>query len=125
MKLIADLPQPPPHLSESARQWWQSCVDQYVLQDHHLRLLQLACEAWDRCQSAREQLDREGLILEGRQGAKPHPAAAIARDAALVFSRLLRELDLDVAPPPDVVNNTRPPPILSNRGRHARKTTAS
>ena len=46
-----DLPQPPPHLSPSAKQWWQLTIEAYVLQEHHLRLLQLACEAWDRAGS--------------------------------------------------------------------------
>jgi phage terminase small subunit len=53
-----DLPSPPAHLSPSARQWWQSTVERFVLEEHHLRLLQLACEAWDRSQAARAQLCR-------------------------------------------------------------------
>jgi phage terminase small subunit len=125
MKPIADLPQPRPHLSASARQWWETTVATYVLEPHHLLLLQATADAWDRYQAAREQLDSEGLTIPGWQGPKPHPAAAIARDAALVFSRLLRELDLDVAPPPDVMNTTRPPALFSNRGRHARKVSTS
>jgi phage terminase small subunit len=61
-------PQPPAHLSPSARQWWTMTVETYVLGEHHLRLLQLCCEAWDRAQSAREVLDRDGLTMPGREG---------------------------------------------------------
>jgi P27 family predicted phage terminase small subunit len=114
------VPEPPPHLSPSAGQWWRTTVECYELQEHHLRLLQLACEAWDRSQMAREQLSREGLTVPGREGGiRPHPAVAIERDSRLAVARLLRELDLDAEPPaPERVGQ---PAIFSNRGiRHAR-----
>jgi P27 family predicted phage terminase small subunit len=119
-------PHPPSHLSPSARQWWETTVETYLLEPHHVKLLQLACEAWDRCQAAREQLDREGMTVPGREGGvRPHPAISVERDARLSCARLIRELDLDTAPSPDVVDNTRPPTLFSNRGRHARKDQSS
>src|SRR5262245_6588010 len=87
------VPPPPAHLSPSASQWWQHTVATYALEEHHLRLLQLACEAWDRAQAAREQLERDGLTTSGREGLKPHPAIAIERDSRLAVARLVRELD--------------------------------
>jgi P27 family predicted phage terminase small subunit len=122
MKITADSPQPPPHLSPSAVHWWRSTVDRYVLEEHHLRLLQLACEAWDEAQNAREQLQKEGLTIAGREGgARPHPCVAIERDARLAVARLVRELDLDTEPPAS--DRVGPPALFSNRGRHARKTS--
>ena len=56
-------PRPPAHLSPSAAQWWTSTVEDYELHEHHLRLLQLACEAWDRAQGARALLDNDGALL--------------------------------------------------------------
>jgi P27 family predicted phage terminase small subunit len=97
-------------------------VETYVLQEHHLRLLQLACEAWDRAQEAREQLGRDGLTVPGREGGlRAHPAVAIERDSRLAVARLVRELDLDVEPPAS--ERVAPPPLLSNNRiiRHARK----
>ena len=44
----------PGHLSEPTRRWWSSVVRDYELEPHHLRLLQLAAEAWDSTQNARE-----------------------------------------------------------------------
>jgi P27 family predicted phage terminase small subunit len=125
MEIIADPPpQPPSHLSPSARQWWEMTVEAYVLQEHHLRLLQLACEAWDEAQKARAQLQDEGLTVSGREGGiRPHPCGAIERDARLAVARLVRELDLDVEPP--LSERVGPPTILSNRGRHARKASRS
>jgi P27 family predicted phage terminase small subunit len=126
MKFVADQPpQPPDHLSPSAQQWWRTVVEQYVLQEHHLRLLQLACEAWDRAQQARGQLAEEGLTVTGREGGlRPHPCVAIERDSRLAVARLVRELDLDTEPP--VPERVGPPALFSNnRGRHARKTSSS
>jgi P27 family predicted phage terminase small subunit len=117
--------EPPSHLSSSACQWWLATVEKYVLEEHHLRLLQLCCEAWDRAQAARERLDREGVTVRGAEGGlKTHPAVAVERDSRLAVARLIRELDLDTEPPaPDRYG---PPPILSNnRGRNARKTSNS
>jgi P27 family predicted phage terminase small subunit len=117
-------PPPPDHLSPSARQWWETVVASYVLEPHHLKLLQLAAESWDRCQAARAQIDREGLTVAGREGGlRPHPAVAIERDSRLGFARLIRELDLDTEPPAS--DRVGPPPIFSNRGHHVRKITSS
>jgi P27 family predicted phage terminase small subunit len=85
----------------------------YELEEHHVRLLHLACETWDRCQQAREAIDRDGLtIATGDGGMKAHPAVAIERDARLAFARLVRELDLDAGAPS---SGTRPPALHSNR----------
>src|SRR5262249_43522666 len=121
---IADsLPRPPGHLSPSAAQWWTTTVEAYVLQEHHLRLLRLCCEAWDEAQKAREQLAREGLTVAGNDGPRPHPCIAIGHSARLTVARLVRELDLDTEPPPP--DRLGPPAIFSNRGGHARKSTRS
>jgi P27 family predicted phage terminase small subunit len=117
-------PEPPAHLSASSRQWWETTVALYELQEHHLRLLQLACESWDRCQAARSALDREGLTVpSGSGGVRAHPCIAIERDNRLAVARFIRELDLDVEPP--VPDRIGPPPLFSNRGNHARKGSHS
>ena len=107
------LPKAPAHLREPTRQWWRSVMKDYQLEPHHLRLLQAACEAWDRLQEARELLARDGLTVEGREGGiRPHPAVAIERDARTGFARLVRELDLDTEP---AGSSRRPPALASNR----------
>jgi P27 family predicted phage terminase small subunit len=117
------LAEPPGHLSASAQEWWKSTVETYILQEHHLRLLQLCLEAWDRAQEAREAITRDGLMIPGREGGmRPHPAVAIERDARIAVSRLVRELDLDAEPP---ASDRGPPAIFSNRGGHARKASRS
>jgi P27 family predicted phage terminase small subunit len=105
-------------LSPSAAEWWKSTVGTYELDEHHLRLLQLCLEAWDRAQAARELLDRDGLTIRTDSGGlKAHPAVAIERDARLAVARLVRELDLDIEAP--VSDRFAPPALVSNRGRRA------
>jgi hypothetical protein len=89
-------------------------LTEYALEEHHVRLLTLAGEAFDRAGQARELIARDGLVVPtGAEGGfKAHPAIAIERDSRLAFARLLRELDLDCDAPRD---KPRPPSLLSNR----------
>lgn len=104
----------PKHLSEDVATWWRQVNREFELEPHHLRLLTLAAEAWDRCQQARFVIAQNGLTYEDRFGApRARPEVAVERDSRLAFARLLRELDLDAVPPPEAL---RPPAILSNRG---------
>ena len=104
---------PPRHLKLATRRWFAEVCTTYELEAHHVRLLTLAGEAWDRCTQAREALG-EGLTFTDRFGA-PHarPEVAIERDNRLAFARLIRELDLDIEPP---ATGPRAPALRSNRG---------
>jgi P27 family predicted phage terminase small subunit len=106
--------EPPAHLSDGAATWWRSVVQDYALEPHHVRLLQAACEAWDRCQQARAAVAEQGLTFKDNSGnLKANPAVAIERDARTLFARLVRELDLDAEGPAE---RARPPALRSNRG---------
>jgi P27 family predicted phage terminase small subunit len=107
---------PPAHLSAEAAHWWRAVTADYELADHHLRLLQAACEAWDVMQAARQALaDHGGLTFTDAGGnIKAHPAVAMQRDARIAFARLVRELDLDAGAPAEA---PRPPALASNRRR--------
>jgi P27 family predicted phage terminase small subunit len=97
---MTDRPRPPAHLRAATRRWFEQVVVEYVLEAHHVRILTLAAESWDRGQQAREILAREGLTFEDRFGApKPRPEVAIERDSRTAFARLLRELGLDTGSP--------------------------
>jgi P27 family predicted phage terminase small subunit len=104
----------PRHLKPATRRWFHAVADDWELDAHHVRLLQLACEAWDRCQEAREVIAREGLTVQTREGgSKLHPACRVEDSSRIAFARLLRELDLDVDPPAE---SRRPPMLRSIRG---------
>ena len=104
---------PPSHLRKETQAWWTSVHSEYELQDHHVRLLTLACEAYDRANEARETIASQGFYFTDRFGSpRKHPAVSVAEAATIAFARLCRELDLDVDPP---ATASRPPALRSNR----------
>lgn len=109
-----NLPVAPAHLSDDARQWWAQVVRDYDLEPHHRRLLQSACEAWDRGQQARAAIAAHGglTFTDERGTIRAHPAVAMERDARVAFARLVRELDLDGGA---IGEAPRPPALHSNR----------
>ena len=106
-------PKPPRHLSPATRKWYADVLQNYQLEQHHLKLLQLAAEAWDRCEQARLALAEHGTTFLDRFGC-PHsrPEIAVERDSRIAFSRLVRELDLDTETPAAA---SRPPQLRSIR----------
>ena len=99
-------PEAPKHLRQPTKKWWRKVVADWDLQEHHLRLLTLAAQTWDRAEQAREVLAEQGLTFNDRFGQpKSRPEVAIERDSRLAFARLLRELCLDEVEPPE----SRPP----------------
>jgi phage terminase small subunit len=71
-------PRPPQGLSKPTVAWWRSIVDEWVLEAHHMRLLEQACRAWDRCEEARKRVEEDGMMIDsGRYGLKQHPLLAV------------------------------------------------
>jgi phage terminase small subunit len=96
---------PPGHLSPEAAAWWSVIVRDFVLADHHIKILTTAAESWDRCNEARRLVEQDGICVPDRFGAlRAHPAVAIERDSRVAFLRALREIALD-----DSVEEPRPP----------------
>lgn len=88
----------PKHLKPATRKWFNAVCVEYQLEEHHRRLLTLACESWDRCQQAREAIDKNGLTEVDRFGqSRARPEVAIERDSRVAFARLVREMGLDLA----------------------------
>jgi P27 family predicted phage terminase small subunit len=111
-----ELPAPPSHLTSATQDWWRQIVADYDLEPHHLKLLEVACDAWDRMAQARATVLAEGLTVEGAKGKRPHPCINIERDSRIAFSRILREMDLD-EPVPSPGRYMPPPSLRSNRRR--------
>ena len=65
-----------------------------------MRLLLGCCEAWDRAETARREVKKEGMFYTDRFSApKVHPGVDVERKSRDQFRLLLRELGLDVEPP--------------------------
>jgi P27 family predicted phage terminase small subunit len=102
-------PRAPQHLSAEARDWWKAVVAEVVdLTDSQLKVLQAAAEAWDRCQQARRAIAELGLTFDSKNGPKVRPEVTVENLSAIRFARLVRELNLDIAPPAEP---PRPPRI--------------
>jgi len=103
----------PLHLSPAARAWFANVLTEFDLEPHHVHLLKLACESYDRAEQARLAVAVHGITYLDRFGSpKPRPEVAIERDSRIGFARLLRELDLDRDGGPEA---PRAPAIPSNR----------
>lgn len=91
---------PPAHLRPDTAAWWASVAGAFSLEPHHLRILTLAAEAWDRGQEAREAITKYGAVYIDRfEQPRARPEVAIERDSRIAFARLVRELALDIDAP--------------------------
>lgn len=93
------IPKPPAHLGDASKAFWRIVVRQYELEAHHLRLLQIGCESWDRALEAREAVSASGPYFTDRGNVKPHPGIAVEQQARKQFIAALREIGLDVKAP--------------------------
>jgi len=99
---------PPSYLSKESRDWFASVMANFDLEPRHVRLLTLAAESWDECQAARAAVAKHGLTFVDRyKQPKERPEVGIARQARIAFARLLRDLALDVDPPPETPRSPR------------------
>jgi P27 family predicted phage terminase small subunit len=86
----------PAHLSPEARSLWARMSGEFVLDDAAaVALLRVACEAFDRAESARQLLQSEGMAIRDRFGqSKPNPMLAVERDARAQLISAIRALRL-------------------------------
>ena len=93
-------PRPPASLGEAGRKYWRTVCETFILEGHHVDILRSACEQLDRANSARAEIQSNGVVVLDRFGQpKASPAVEIERQAHSTFLKLARELGLDVAPP--------------------------
>ena len=105
-------PKAPAHLAAPTRRWYYEVAADYELESHHLKILEMAGQAWDEYTTARKATAKHGQTFTDRYGQpRERPEVSIARQARTAFARLVRELALDVEPPPP----TRPPRIGGQR----------
>lgn len=92
---------PPKHLSAEARVWYSQIRKEYGIEDSAgLALLAAAAGAFDRAESARREIAKDGgCVIRDRFGQpKQHPAAAVERDARSQVIQALKALNLDFEP---------------------------
>jgi len=102
-------PKTPKHLRPPTRDFYARMQATYSMEEHQERTLLLACEAYDRCVEAREELAKSGTYQKGRYGqAVTHPAVKVEEQARLAWLRCIRELGL---PDEEPAGAPRPPKL--------------
>lgn len=91
---------PPRTLGNHGQSLWNRITNEYAVEDAAGReILTLACQALDRAESLREQIDGDGEVLMTRNGfAKEHPALRAELASRAFVAKMLLRLGLDVEP---------------------------
>lgn len=83
----------PAHLRGEGKALWDAVTAEFQYSADLLNLLAAACEMRDLYSRARRQVELEGLTVTNAAGVmRPHPAAAIGRDALVQCRTLLGQL---------------------------------
>lgn len=103
-------------LSAEARAWFDRALNEYELQEHHQRLLLMACRAWDRAEQARKVIAAEGLTyIDRHEQPRTRPEVDIEVRCRRQVKEMLRELALDVGGMSN--EHFQPPRITGNAHR--------
>jgi phage terminase small subunit len=81
-------------LSADSKAFFDYVIYEYSgFDQHQVKLLTLACEAWDRAVQARKGLETNGLCFVDRHGSRtPSPEISIEKDSRTAFARMIREI---------------------------------
>lgn len=91
------LPPTPRGLSAKAQRLWRETTSTFVLEDHHLALLEQAARCLSRIEEAEKIIAEKGLLLPDRWGVlKRNPACDVEDANRRLLKSYLRELQLDV-----------------------------
>lgn len=90
----------PDGLSDEAKRWWATIIEEYEVDDNAgYLLLATALESFDRMREAQEIIKRDGCVVRDRfQQMRQHPATLVERDAKNMMLRSLKSLNLDIIP---------------------------
>ncbi|MGE4253629.1 MAG: P27 family phage terminase small subunit [Xanthobacteraceae bacterium] len=76
---------------------WRAVMRDYAIADSGgLEMLCAACQALDRAESCREQIDKDGEIVRSKSGPREHPLLKAELSNRAFTSRTLARLGLDV-----------------------------
>lgn len=94
-----DVPAPPRELGRFGLDLWAKVQGEYQVADAGgVELLALACQALDRAESLRAQIDRDGEVIRSKTGLKDYPGLKHELANRAFVSRAIARLGLDVEP---------------------------
>jgi hypothetical protein len=95
---------------------WRDVLSKYELEEHELALLREMVRTVDLLDELHAIASREGLMVEGPHGDKPHPAVVEARQARIALARLTAALRLPAGDEHDQAVGRRPQRRVGARG---------
>jgi hypothetical protein len=88
--------QPPRPLGKAGARLWKAVIGEYELADAGgVELLCLACQALDRAESCRTQIDRDGEMLKTKSGIREHPLLKCELANRAYVARAISRLGID------------------------------
>jgi phage terminase small subunit len=87
-------------LSSEAKKIFRALVGEYEIADvAGLRILLVACRAYDRAEGARRTINRDGLMITDKHGVRrPHPLLGNERDSRAAFLAGMKALNFSIEP---------------------------
>lgn len=114
-----NIPAPPVGTGRSGGKLWRDVLAKYELEEHELMLLREMTRTVDLLDKLAAITAREGLLVEGPHGSKPHPAVVEARQARIALARLTAALRLPAGDETDQAKGRRPQRRVGVRGIYA------
>ena len=88
------IPSPPRGTGVNGGKLWRDVLDKYELEQHELGLLREMVRTTDLLDKLAAIVTREGLMVKGPHGSKPHPAITESRQQRIALARLTAALRL-------------------------------
>ncbi len=110
------VPAPPKGAKAGGVRLWRDVLGKYDLEEHELALLREAVRTVDLLDALAAITEREGVMVEGPHGSKPHPAVTEARQSKIALARLTAALRLPAGDEGDQAVGRRPQRRVGARG---------
>jgi hypothetical protein len=113
------VPAPPRGTRANGAKLWRDVLGKYELEQHELALLGEIVRRVDLLDELAAIAAREGLMVEGAWGSKPHPAVTESRQQKIALARLTAALRLPAGDEGDPAVGRRPQRRVGVRGVYA------
>ncbi len=99
------IPQTPKGIKGVGKRFWKKVLSEYELIDAHDReRLKMACKCLDDLAEIEARVEADGRFTVNRYGSVvPHPGLKEIKDNRMLFTKIIREMGLDLA------TESRPP----------------
>jgi len=120
-----EIPAPPKGTRANGRKLWADVLSKYELEQHELALLGEIVRTIDLLDQLAAVAAREGLMVEGAWGSKPHPAVTESRQQKIALARLTAALRLPSGDVDDQAVGRRPQRRVGVRGVYGVRAVVS